>query len=94
MDPAEPVKNSPVVDSGWVEEEKQAFRSVVRKIHPDRFMQYPEESNVNNTSLAALNAFLEAYVQGKAVVRSTRLLFFTLEKKKLQKIEVENNEKK
>ena len=59
------------------QDDKRCIRAVVRKIHPDRFMQHPKEQAVNSESLKALNAFLEGYVEGQ-VVRSSTLTFWTL----------------
>ena len=70
------------------QDEKKWIREVVRKIHPDRFMQHPKEQAVNSESLKALNAFLEGYVEGQ-VVRSSTLLFWTFDDEdKLVKVEV------
>ncbi len=58
-------------------EDKRCIRAVVRKIHPDKFMQHPEEQLLNSESLKTLNAFLEGYVQGQTV-RSSVLSFWTV----------------
>ncbi|UPQ97239.1 hypothetical protein HOP50_01g05300 [Chloropicon primus] len=62
------------------QESKRCIRAVVRKIHPDKFMQFPEHQAVNSDSLKELNAFLEGYATGDTtqVVRSVPLQFWTL----------------
>lgn len=70
------------------QEDKRCIRAVVRKIHPDKFMQYPKEQAVNSESLKTLNSFLEGYVEGQ-VVRSSSLQFWTMaQADELVKVEV------
>lgn len=59
-------------------ESKRCVRAVIRKIHPDKFLLFQDEQNVNSSSLSSLNAFLESLADGRTS-RSLPLRFFTLD---------------
>ena len=56
-------------------EDKRCVRTIIRKVHPDRFGSHPNEQATNSESLKELNAFLESFVTGQ-VVRSSAIAFW------------------